>query len=99
MRSTSHATGRSRGSPNCSDRWPQSDPIVGALADLSIGGLRFLSSVDLEIARIVKIDGSLLDAVGCVVRSVPDGQHWTVGKEFSTLCLREQRGTFVSTTA
>lgn len=83
----------------CFEQWPQSDPIVGSLVDLSVGGLRFVSPARLEISHIVKLEGKLLDAVGRVVRCVAEGRRWTVGIEFYTLRLHEQRGTFVSTTA
>ncbi len=87
------------GTLRCYERWPQPEPIVGSLVDLSVGGLCFASPADVEISRIVKVEGELFDAVGRVVRCDPDTQRWTIGIEFYTLRLRDQRGTFVSTSA
>lgn len=79
--------------------WPQRVPGRGRLVDVSAGGLRFVTATTLELARIIKLDSPLLDAVGRVASCLPDADGWSIGVEFYTLRLRNERGTFLSTTA
>jgi hypothetical protein len=79
--------------------WPQAMPDHGRIVDLSPGGLRFVCSTPIEVFRILKMQGPLLDAVARVASCVEDDGSFAVGVHFYNVQFHQSRGTFLSTTA
>jgi hypothetical protein len=88
-----------RGEILCFVRWPQPDPIVGRLVDLSPVGSKFASDTALDVHHIIKLEGPLVQAVGRVASCSEDGQGFSIGVEFYTVRFAPARGTFLSTKA
>ncbi len=80
-------------------RWPQPAPREGRIVDLSPRGLQFESRAPIELFRIIKLEGPLLDAVARVVTCRDRGRSFAVAVEFYTVHFHRSRGTFVSTSA
>lgn len=79
--------------------WPQPAPGQGRIVDLSPGGLRFVSSEPIKVHQIIKLEGSLLDAVARVATCRESDGSWEIGVQFYTVRFHQFRGTFLSTTA
>lgn len=74
---------------------------AGTTDDLSLNGMRFVSSTSLPMNARVRIECDFCSAVA-VVRDVqrnPTGAGWHCGVEFLTLRFRHDRGGIFSTTA
>jgi hypothetical protein len=79
--------------------WPQPQPYVAEMRDLSLNGMSFAAGVRLHPNQIVKIDCHELRALARVAHTRPDGDaidRWSTGVEFLTLRFRQIRGSFVS---
>ena len=87
------------GSVRCFSSWPQSTPDQGRIVDVSPRGLQFESSTPIEMHRIIKLEGSLLDAVGRVAMCREGDGCFAIGVEFYTARFHQPRGTFLSTEA
>ena len=79
--------------------WPQPASREGRIVDLSPRGLQFESSTPIELFRIIKLEGPLLDAVARVATCRERGRSFAVGVEFYTVHFHLTRGTFLSTSA
>lgn len=87
------------GTVEYSTRWPQPAPREGRIVDLSPRGLQFESGAPIELFRIIKLEGPLLDAVARVATCRDRRGSFAVGVEFYTVHFHLSRGTFVSTSA
>lgn len=79
--------------------WPQPEPFVGEMRDISLNGMQFVAGMRLQSNQIIKIDCKELRALGRVAHTAPDIDdiaRWSTGVEFLTLRFRESRGSFVS---
>ncbi len=82
--------------------WPQAEPFVGDMRDLSLNGLRFAAPSAIVVNQVIKIDCDVCQALARVAHCEGDAtspEHWTIGAEFLTLRFRTIRGTFVSARA
>jgi|SRR6185295_5894081 len=82
--------------------WPQGDPAVAYMRDVSLNGMQFSSVTRLQPNQIVKIICSELHALARVAhtnRDIDTADTWLTGVEFLTLRFRQIRGTFVSAEA
>lgn len=75
----------------------------GTTEDLSLNGMRFLSSAEVLVGTRVRIECSFCSAVAAVRRAVRDSKDpsvgWHCGVDFLTLRLRHERGGILSTIA
>jgi len=78
--------------------WPQPEPFVAEMRDLSLNGMQFTAAVRLQANQIVKIDCAELQALARVAHTATADSldRWTTGVEFLTLRFRQSRGSFVS---
>lgn len=79
--------------------WPQAEPFVGEMRDLSLNGLLFAAADAVTANQVIKVDSEVCKALGRVAhceRDLERAEHWAVGVEFLTLRFRRKRGTFVS---
>lgn len=79
--------------------WPQTTPEQGRIVDVSPRGLQFESSSPIEVHRIIKLEGPLLDAVSRVATRREGRGSFSIGVEFYTVAFHQARGTFLSTDA
>ena len=79
--------------------WPQASPHLGRIVDLSPRGVQFESRAPIDLHRIIKIEGSLVDAIGRVATCRERDGGFAIGAEFYTVRFHRPRGTFVSTRA
>lgn len=83
-------------------RWPQRSGMEGRMQDISLHGLKFLSSCALAPGQIIRVDSEICRAVARVLAAQPAGSGsaaWVVRAEFLTLDLERSVGTFVSEVA
>jgi curved DNA-binding protein CbpA len=78
-------------------------PFEGVTQNLSVAGLRLLSSSEVAVDQIVRLDCEFCSAVG-VVRYAHEAsgrsrRWWEVGIEFKTLHVKQTRGSLVSVSA
>jgi hypothetical protein len=79
--------------------WPQAQPYVGEMRDVSLNGMSFVTAVALTLNQIVRIDCTELRALGRIAhveRDPVDGPRSRTGIEFLTLRFWQVRGTFIS---
>ena len=76
--------------------WPQPVPFKGRLVDLSPLGAQVETGAPIRQFRIIKLDGSLVDAVGRIASCRERTGNFTVGVEFYTVHFPPAQGTFVS---
>jgi hypothetical protein len=79
--------------------WPQETPFTSEMRDLSLNGMSFAAPMRLELHQIVRVDCSLLRALGRVAHVTEDPaalERWVTGIEFLTLRFWQVRGSFVS---
>jgi hypothetical protein len=79
--------------------WPQTEPLVGEMHDLSLNGMQFSTNVRLQLNQIVKIECPELVALGRVAHAALEAEApemWLTGVEFLTLRFRKSSGSFVS---
>ena len=79
--------------------WPQAEPAIAQMRDLSLNGMQFSSVIRLQPNQIVKIICSELHALARVAhtnRDIDTADRWITGAEFLTLRFRQIRGSFVS---
>jgi hypothetical protein len=82
--------------------WPQAEPYIGQMRDLSLNGMQFTCVTRLQPNQIVKIICSELHALARVAhtnRDIDTADSWITGVEFLTLRFRQIRGSFVSAKA
>jgi len=82
--------------------WPQAEPYVGQMSDLSLNGMQFSCVTRLQSNQIVKIICSELHALARVAHATRDigtADRWITGIEFLTLRFRQLRGSFISAEA
>lgn len=96
-------------------RVPRNTPVVfwlatsgtrrhaGTTEDLSMNGMRFLSTAEVLVGTRVRIECDFCSAVAVVRRAVRDSKDpsagWHCGVEFLTLRFRHERGGILSTIA
>ena len=75
----------------------------GTTEDLSLNGMRFVSTTEIPIDARVRIECDFCSAVAVVRCTWPDPvrptAHWHSGVEFLTLRLKHERGGIFSTVA
>ncbi len=79
--------------------WPQSTPDPGRIVDVSPAGVQFETNAPIGIFQIIKMEGSLLDAVGRVATCRERDGSFAIGVQFYTVRFHQRRGTFLSTSA
>lgn len=79
--------------------WPQREPYSGRSDDISLNGMKFYSSKNLELDQIIKIDCQILRAVARVTHSQQHSIGWGIGVRFLSLCFEESRGSFIAVRA
>jgi curved DNA-binding protein CbpA len=79
--------------------WPQRQPAIAQLRDLSLTGVGFELPHRLALNTFVKLDSELFASIARVVRSRESGRAWEHGAEFYTLRFKRSRGGFVSAEA
>jgi hypothetical protein len=79
--------------------WPLQGPFSGQTRDISLGGLQFVTHVEVVPAALLKVSCNPLSAVvrviACVASHEPDFR-WLVRAEYLTICFRRSRGAFLS---
>jgi len=80
--------------------WPQLRAHIGATDNISQDGMMFITSKNVPIGSVVKINCTQFQSVARVVRCQQAGSMfdptWQIGVEFITLHMRSSRGMFVS---
>lgn len=75
----------------------------GALADLSLSGMRLISEVRIPVGERVTLDCAFCSAVAVVRNERPEGPRaggeWQCGVEFLTLRINAESGSLISTLA
>lgn len=81
--------------------WPQTRPYGAVTEDVSINGMKFVTTIDLVPGERVKIETDLCNAVAVVrhARQEANSPFWVIGVEFLTLLIKPTTGLLVSTTA
>ena len=83
--------------------WPQSNPHQGVMMDFSPRGMMFVTSTEIFVNTVLKIDCSRFKAIGQVVNCRQMGKlmrpNWRIGIQFITIQFKSARGTFISDTA
>lgn len=79
--------------------WPQSQPEIAQLRDLSLTGVGFQLPHRLALNSFIKLDSELFASIARVVRSRESSPGWEHGAEFYTLRFKRSRGGFVSAEA
>jgi DnaJ-like protein/PilZ domain-containing protein len=82
--------------------WPQTEPFVGEMRDLSLNGMLFAAKDAVTLNQVIKIDSDVCRALARVAHCERDAEHaerWAIGVEFLTLRFRRNRGSFVSARA
>ena len=81
--------------------WPQNRAYGAISEDVSINGMKFVTTIDLMPGERVKLETELCAAVAVVrhSRQDHDAPVWIVGVEFLTLLIKPATGLLVSTTA
>ncbi|MCF8038066.1 MAG: DnaJ domain-containing protein [Desulfohalobiaceae bacterium] len=78
--------------------WP-SRGLLGHLFDISPRGLRFSTSIGLDIGQIIKIDSDRFKAVAEVVHSHSLSNQTDNGVRFRTVAFNSPTGNFIATSA
>jgi hypothetical protein len=82
--------------------WTQTSPLQGAMRDLSLNGMQFVTSATLPTNLIVKIETDACSALGRVAysrREPGEPELWATGVEFLSLRFARSSGIFVSVQA
>jgi hypothetical protein len=82
--------------------WPLQGPFHGETRNISLGGLRFVTGVEVEPSRLLQVScdplGAVVRVVACTVADEPDFR-WLVLAEYQTVYFRRSRGAFLSENA